>query len=49
MSFFRGPKSATTPDYTGLQLQTSTSTLPVAILYDLTVQRKPANVRIPAA
>ncbi len=42
MSFFRGPKSATTPDYTGLQLQTSTSTLPVAILWGQT--KAAANV-----
>ena len=31
MGFFRGAKSSaqTTPDYTGLQLQTSVNTLPV--------------------
>ena len=40
---------ADTYDYINVTVSGSGCTLPVALLYDLTVQRKPANVRIPAA
>ena len=40
---------ADTFDYINVTVSGSGCTLPVAILYDLTVQRKPANLRIPCA
>ena len=40
---------AATYEYINVTVSGSGATLPMAILYDLTVQRKPANVRIPAA
>ena len=40
---------AATYEYINVTVSGSGCTLPVALLYDLTVQRKPANVRIPAA
>ncbi len=36
MSWFRNSKAATTPDYTGLQLQTSVNTLPIPIVWGQT-------------
>lgn len=36
-------------DYINVTVSGSSCTLPVALLYDLTVQRKPANLRIPCA
>lgn len=36
MSWFRSPSNQTKPDYTGLQLQTSVSTLPIPILWGQT-------------
>ena len=40
---------ADTFDYINVTVSGSGATLPVALLYDLTVQRKPANLRIPCA
>jgi hypothetical protein len=40
---------ADTYDYINVTVSGSGATLPMAILYDLTVQRKPANIRIPVA
>ena len=40
---------ADTYDYINVTVSGSGATLPMAILYDLTVQRKPANLRIPVA
>lgn len=40
---------ADTFDYINVTVSGSGATLPVALLYDLTVQRKPANLRIPSA
>lgn len=40
---------ADTFDYINVTISGSGATLPVALLYDLTVQRKPANLRIPCA
>jgi len=40
---------ADTYDYINVTVSGSGCTLPVALLYDLTVQRTPANVRIPVA
>ena len=40
---------ADTYNYINVTVSGSGATLPVALLYDLTSQRKPANVRIPAA
>ena len=42
MSWFRNSKAATTPDYTGLQLQTSVNTLPIPIVWGQT--KAAANV-----
>jgi hypothetical protein len=42
MGWFRTKKTGVTPDYTGLQLQTSVSTLPVAIIWGKT--KASANV-----
>jgi hypothetical protein len=36
VSWFRNSKAATTPDYTGLQLQTSVNTLPIPIVWGQT-------------
>jgi hypothetical protein len=40
---------ADTYDYINVTVSGSGATLPMAILYDLNVQRKPANLRIPVA
>lgn len=40
---------ADTYDYINVTISGSGASLPVALLYDLTVQRKPANLRIPCA
>ena len=40
---------ADTYDYITVTVSGSGATLPMAVLYDLTVQRKPANLRIPCA
>lgn len=40
---------ADTYDYINVTVSGSGATLPVAVLYDLTVQRKPSNLAIPSA
>lgn len=40
---------ADTYDYINVTVSGSGATLPVAVLYDLTVQRTPANLRVPSA
>lgn len=46
---FLGPEFADTYDYINVTVSGTGCTLPVAVLYDLTVQRTPANLRIPSA
>ena len=46
---FLGSELADGYDYINVTVSGSGCTLPVALLYDLTVQRKPANLRIPCA